>query len=176
MPAKPATVAAYLDALPPDRRAALSAVRDAVNRGLPKGYEEGIQYGVIGWCVPHRVYPPGYHCDPSVGLPFAALASTKSGMSLHLMSVYGDAAQRKWFEAAWKKTGKRLDMGQACVRFKRLEDVPLEVVEQVVARTPVDAYVAHYTAAMGSRPAAKKKAKSASKPKTGAKPRAKRRS
>lgn len=143
---RPATVAAYLAALPPDRRAAISTVRDAINRALPAGYEEGMAYGMIGWSVPHRLYPAGYHCDPKQPLPFAGLASPKGHMALHLMCVYLDPAQRKRFEDAWRKTGKKLDMGAACVRFKRLEDLALDVVTEAVARIPVDAYVATYEA------------------------------
>ncbi len=148
------SVAAYLDALPPDRRALVEAVRDEINRRLPKGYEERMQYGMIGWCVPHAIYPAGYHCDPAEPLPFAGLASQKGYVSVYLMSVYGDAAQRAWLEKAWAKTGKRLDMGKSCIRFKRLEDVPLELIGEAVARVPVDRYVATYTERLGSARAA----------------------
>jgi len=144
--AKPATVPAYLASLPADRRAAISAVRDTINRRLPQGYVEGIQYGMIGWAVPHSLFPPGYHCDPRQPLPFAALASQKNHMSLHLMFVYGSEEQRTWFQGAWERTGKKLDMGKACVRFKSLDDVAIDVVGDAVARVPVAAYVAKYTA------------------------------
>ena len=105
MAARPTTVKAYLDALPPDRRKALQAVRRAVNAGLGKGFKEGVQYGMIGWFVPHSVYPDGYHCDPRQPLPFASLASQKNHMAIYLMCIYGDEKERRWFEAAWKKTG-----------------------------------------------------------------------
>jgi len=148
--AKPTTVHAYLASLPEDRRAAISTVRAAVNKGLPKGYKEGIQYGMIGWHVPHSVFPKGYHCDPKQGVPFAGLASQKSHMSLYLMCIYGDEAHRKWFEAEWRKTGKKLDMGKGCVRFKSVEDVPLDLVTEAVARVPVDKFLAHYEAALSA--------------------------
>jgi hypothetical protein len=138
---KPATVAEYLAALPPERRTAIEAVRKEINRRLPKGYAEGIQYGMIGWHVPHSIHPAGYHCDPKQPLPFACLASQKASMSLHLMSLYLDPPSSKRFTEAWKAAGKRLDMGKACVRFKRLEDVPLDVIGDAVARVPVAAYV-----------------------------------
>ncbi len=151
MPSQPASVKAYLESLPEDRRKALRKVRAAVNRGLPKGYKEGIQYGMIGWFVPHRLFPAGYHCDPKQPLPFASLASQKNHMALYLMCVYGDAKHRAWFERAWKKTGKRLDMGKSCVRFKKIEDVPLDVVTETVARVPVAAFVAHYEQSLAGR-------------------------
>jgi len=141
------TVKEYIDSLPEERRKAITKVRAAVNKGLPKGYREGIQYGMIGWCVPHEVFPAGYHCDPKQALPFACLANQKNYMSLYLMCIYGDQGHRKWFEAEWKKTGKRLDMGKSCVRFRKVEDLPLELITEAVARVPVDKYVAHYEAA-----------------------------
>ena len=169
MPSKPTTVREYLDALPPDRRAAISAVRDVVNANVD-GYEEGIQYGMIGWYVPHSAFPAGYHCDPKQPLPFAALASQKSHMSLHLMGLYiaprdaGENPEAKRFREAWAKTGKKLDMGKACVRFKKLDDVALDVIGGAIRRMPAKTYVALYEATLASsRPAAKKKS-SAKKP------------
>jgi len=150
MPSKPTTVKEYLEALPEDRRKALRKVRAAVNRGLPKGYKEGIQYGMIGWFVPHRVFPAGYHCDPKQPVPFAGLASQKNYMSLYLMCVYGDEKERTWFEKAWRKSGKRLDMGKSCVRFKSVDDVPLDVVAEAVARVPVEQFLGHYEATLAA--------------------------
>ncbi|MEZ6317549.1 MAG: DUF1801 domain-containing protein [Phycisphaerales bacterium] len=143
MPTAPATVSAYLDALPADRRAALGAVRDAINKALPKGYAEGIQYGMIGWHVPHAIYPPGYHCDPRQPLPFVMLGSQKHHMALHMFCIYGAPDALDTFTREWKATGKKLDMGKACVRFKKIEDVPLEVVARAVS-IPVQAFVDHY--------------------------------
>jgi len=158
MPAKPTTVKAYLDSLPEDRRKAIRAVRTAVNRALPKGYKEGVQYGMIGWFVPHSLYPDGYHCNPDQPLPFAGLASQKQYMSLYLMCIYGDAKHRAWFEKAWKKTGKKLDMGKSCIRFKKLEDLPLDLIGEAVARVPVDDFVAQYEAVKPKSASRKKKA------------------
>ena len=148
MAAKPSTVKAYLDSLPEERRKALAKVRAAVNKGLPKGYKEGIQYGMIGWFVPHRLYPDGYHCDPKQPVPFAGLASQKNYMSLYLMCIYGDENHRARFEREWTKGGRKLDMGKGCVRFRSVDDVPLDVVTEAVARVPVDAFLAHYEAAI----------------------------
>ena len=153
MKTAPASVDAYLAALPEDRRAALSAVRAAIVKALPKGYAEGIQYGMIGYHVPHSIYPAGYHCDPKQPLPFASLASQKSHMALYLFCTYLDEGQAGWFREAWTATGKRLDMGKSCVRFKRLEDVPLDVVAEAIRRVPVKAFIECYERSV---PAARK--------------------
>ena len=135
------TVDEYLQALPGDRRAAISAVREVILANLPKGYEERMNYGMIGYVVPNSLYPAGYHCDPKQPLPFACLGSEKNHMAIYLMNVYGDSATEKWFRRAWQANGKRLDMGKSCVRFKKLEDVPLDVIGQVIARTPMKNYI-----------------------------------
>ncbi len=106
MPEKPATVEEYLAALPEDRRSALQGVRQVILRNLDKDYEEGIQYGMIGYYVPHRVHPAGYHCDPKQPLPFAALASQKNYMSLYLMCVYADSEQANSFREAWRRPAR----------------------------------------------------------------------
>lgn len=144
MPSKAATVAEYLASLPPDRREAISAVRRVILDNLDKDYAEGMQYGMIGFAVPHSVFPAGYHCDPRQPLPFAGLASQKGHMSLHLMALYMDAEQDRWFRAAWAKTGKRLDMGKACIRFKKADDLALDVIGEAVRRIPAAAYIANY--------------------------------
>ena len=141
---RPATVEAYLASLPEDRRAAVAAVRDAVNRALPSGYEEGIAYGMIGWHVPHRLYPAGYHCDPKQPLPFAGLGATKSHLSLYFFGLYCSPAERERFQAEWKKTGKKLDMGAACIRFKRLEDAALDVIAGAVRRLKLKPFLSYY--------------------------------
>ena len=153
------TVDEYLKGLPEDRRKAISAVRKVILDNLPKGYQECMSYGMIGYVVPHSIYPKGYHCDPKLPLPLANLGSQKNHMALHLMTVYGDANTEQWFHKAWKAAGKKLDMGKACVRFKRLDDVPLEVVGQVIARTPVADYIARIESYFSSRSAKSGKSK-----------------
>jgi hypothetical protein len=148
MQSKAATVQQYLSELPEDRRTALEAVRRVVLKNLDKDFEEGIQYGMIGYYVPHTVYPPGYHCDPSQPLPFAALASQKNYMSLYLMCVYGDSPLSQWFRAAWAKTGKKLDMGKSCVRFKQVDDLALDVIGEAIKRVTAKSYIAHCEAAI----------------------------
>lgn len=148
MQSKATTVAQYLAELPEDRRAAIEAVRKVILKNLDKGYTEGMQYGMIGYAVPHSIFPAGYHCNPAEPLPFASLASQKNSMSLHLMCLYGHEGLRKWFEKAWSETGKKLDMGKACIRFKRAEDLALDVIGEAIRRVPVKVYVEHYEAAL----------------------------
>ena len=159
MAAKPTTVKQYIDSLPADRKAAINKIRAAVNKGLPKGYKEGIQYGFIGWFVPHSVYPDGYHCDPKQPVPFAGLASQKNYISLYLMCVYSDEGHKSWFEKAWKKSGKKLDMGKSCVRIKSIDDVPLDVMTETIKRVPVEAFLANYEGVLGVTARKKKSAK-----------------
>jgi hypothetical protein len=144
------TVEEYLQGLPAERRVAISAVRKVILSSLPKGYVECMGYGMICFVVPHSLYPAGYHCDPRLPLPLACLGSQKNHMALHLMTVYGDPVTEKWFRNAWSATGKRLDMGKACVRFKQLEDVPLDVIGQVIAHVPVKDYIARIEKVVGA--------------------------
>ncbi len=141
MPSNAHTVQEYLQELPADRREAINAVRKAILAHLPKGYEECMSYGMIGYVVPHSIYPKGYQCNPKVPLPFVNLGSQKNHMALHLLCCYSDPELKAWFEQAWKATGKKFDMGGGCARFKKLEDVPLEVIGQLVAKLPVDVYI-----------------------------------
>ena len=153
------TVAQYLTALPAERRAALSAVREVINENLPDGYEEGMQFGMIGWYVPLSLYPAGYGENPKVPLPLVSLASQKSGMVLHFLCFYGHPTLSTWFTSEYKKSGKKLDMGKGCVRFKKLEDLSLDVVGRTVARVPVEEHMANYRAAralLGKGKSAKK--------------------
>ena len=147
MQSKAATVEQYLSELPADRREAIEAVRRVVLKNLDKDYEEGMQYGMIGYYVPHRVYPAGYHCDPKQPLPFAGLASQKNHMALYLMCVYGDSEHSRWFREAWARTGKKLDMGKSCVRFKKLSDLALDVIGEAIKRVPAKKYIEYCEAA-----------------------------
>ena len=159
MKSSAATVEEYLQGLPADRRTAISAVRQIILANLPKGYVECMSYGMIGYVVPHSLYPAGYHCDPKLPLPYAILGSQKNHMALHLMTVYGDPATEKWFRNASAAAGKKLDMGKACVRFKKLEDVPLDVVGQIIARVPVKEYIARIEKVIGATAGKREKSK-----------------
>jgi hypothetical protein len=154
------TVPQYIEELPPDRRSAISAVRDVILANLPAGYEEVMQYGMIGYVVPHRLYPAGYHCKPSDPLPYAALGSQKNHMAIYLCNVYGNKETETWFRKAYLATGKKLDMGKSCVRFKKIEQLPLDVIGQVIARTPVQKYITGVEAALKARAAGKPKKQS----------------
>ena len=150
MQSKATTVAAYLKELPEDRRAAISAVRDVILKNLDPTFEEGMNYGMIGYYVPHSAYPAGYHCDPSKPLPFAGLASQKQHMSVYLMSAYGDKGEYAKLVEGFKKAGKKLDMGACCVRFKKLEDLPLDVIGAAVKRVPAKTYIERYESVLES--------------------------
>jgi hypothetical protein len=138
------TVAKYLAALSPDRRKAIATVRSAIKEHLPSGYAETMQYGMISYVVPLRLYPAGYLGKPDVPLPFVSLASQKNYMAVYLMHVYADPKLDRWFKAAWKKAGKKLDMGKACLRFKQVDELALDVLGLAVAGTPVAEHVARY--------------------------------
>ena len=151
MQSKATTVEQYLAELPEDRREIVQAVREVILTNLPDGYAEGMQYGMIGYFVPHSVYPDGYHCDPKQPLPFAHLASQKNHISVYLFCIYSDEKQSDWFRKAWEKTGKKLNMGKSCVRFRKLEDVPLKVIGQAVKRVSVKKFVSTYEAVTAGR-------------------------
>jgi hypothetical protein len=148
---KAKTVEQYLAELPEDRRAAIQGVRDVILDNLDHEFEEGITYGMIGYYVPHSIYPPGYHCDPRQPLPFANLASQKNHMALYLMFAYGDSSQRTQFESEWKKTGKKLDMGKSCIRFKKLEDLALDVIGEAIRKVSARKYIEVCERVLGDR-------------------------
>lgn len=166
MQSKAATVEAYLASLPEDRRSAIQAVRKVFLDNMGPGYAEGMSYGMIGYFVPHSVFPAGYHCDPKQPLPYAGIASQKQHMSLYLMGCYGSPSLRAWFEQAWAKAGKKLDMGKACVRFKKVDDLAMDVLAEAIRRLPSAKYIAEYEkalAGMGKGKAAAKAKPTAAK-------------
>ena len=144
-----ASVRAYLAELPEDRREIVEAVRAVILEHLPAGFEEGMQYGMIGYYVPLERYPVTYNGQP---LGVAALASQKRHLSLYLMGIYGDDGEGSWFRERWAASGKKLDMGKSCVRFRRLDDLALDVVGEAIARTSVDDFIAVYERSRGLAP------------------------
>lgn len=140
------TVADYLESLPAERREAIAKVREVIRKNLPRGLVEAMQHGMIGYVVPHEIYPAGYHVDPKQPLCYAALASQKNHMALYLSPVYQDPELEAWLRAQYSERGIKLDMGKSCIRFKRLDQIPLEVIGVAVAKVPVADFVARYEA------------------------------
>lgn len=145
---KASTVERYLDELPPERRAVVSKVRDLVRRNLPKGYAEMMTFGMIGYGIPLSRYPNTYNGQP---LGYIALAAQKHYYALYLMPPYMNGEQGKELAEAFKRAGKKMDMGKSCLRFKSLDDLPLDAIERVVASTPPEDLIAHYEAVRGNR-------------------------
>jgi hypothetical protein len=148
------TVERYLESLPAERRAALAAVRETILANLPEGYVETMDWGMISYQVPLERYPDTYNGKP---LMYAALASQKAYMVVYLSAIYADAKSRAAFEKAYRATGKRYDVGQSCVRFKKLDDLPLDVIGAAIAGTAVEGYIERYESSRRGSPGAKKK-------------------
>ena len=137
----------YVASLPDDRRDAVATVREVVNRNLPPGYSEGMAYGMIGWWVPLETFPDTYNGEP---LGLAALGSHKNYISLYLNTVYSSAEEADWFKERYAASGKKLNMGKSCVRFRRLDEVPLDVIGETIARADLDRTVAQLVSARES--------------------------
>lgn len=136
-----ATVKQYLDELPADRRAVVTKVRAAVNKAMPKGYEEGMLWGMIAWTIPLERYPDTYNKQP---LAYVALAAQKNKYSLYLMGVYGEKKQELALKAAFDAMGRKPDMGKSCLRFTDPSHIPLEAIQGLIAKVGVDDYLAYY--------------------------------
>lgn len=137
----------YLAGLPEDRRAMVSAIRDTINANLPDGYVEGMASGMIGWSVPLERFPDTYNGQP---LGLVGLASQKNHVAVYLNSVYADPATEAWFRDRFTASGKKLDMGKSCVRFRRFEEVPLDVIGETIARADIDRFTSLFTDERGS--------------------------
>lgn len=149
------TVNQWLESVPADRKDAINAVRKTINKRLPKGYEETVDWGMLAWVVPLSTQPETYNGH---ALMLAALGAHKKLMTVYLMTVYGDPRIRKEFETAYRKTGKKLNMGGSCVHFKTLDDLPLEVIGDAIARVSVDKFVEAYHQSRTRRSSQKKAA------------------
>lgn len=147
MQSKAATVAEYLKSLPEDRRKVVAAVRRHLKKHIDPAFAEEMQYGMIGYCVPLSKYKPGYHAKPGTPLPFAAVAAQKNNYAIYLMHLYGDADALKRFKADWKKSGKKLDMGKSCIRFRSLAHLDLDAIANSLSRVTLKKYVSAYEAA-----------------------------
>lgn len=156
------TVSQWLASVPAERKDAINAVRDAVNAHLPHGYEETVDWGMLAWVVPLSTFPDTHNGRP---LMLAALGAHTKRMTIYLMSVYGDSRIRAEFETAYKKAGKKLDIGGSCVHFRTLDDLPLDVVGNAIARVAVDKYVERYRQSRMKRKRKEKSSKKTKKPK-----------
>jgi hypothetical protein len=134
----------YIESLPEDRQEIISKIRKVLLKNLPKGFKEVMSYGMLGYVVPHSIYPDGYHCDPKLPLPFISLASQKSHIALYHMGLYG-GKHLEWFQKEWQKVSpKKLDMGKSCIRFKKAEDVPIELIGRLAAKITPSEWIEVY--------------------------------
>ncbi|HLU85345.1 MAG TPA: DUF1801 domain-containing protein [Vicingaceae bacterium] len=135
----------YVEKLPEDRKEVIQKIRTTVNKVLPKGFKETVGYGMIGWVVPHSIYPSGYHCDPKQPLPFMGVASQKNHIGFYHMGIYADEQLLNWFTENYPKHCKtKLDMGKSCIRFKKPENIPFELISQLVAKMTVEDWIKLY--------------------------------
>jgi hypothetical protein len=145
MQSKATTSEAYLTEIPEDRRKAFSKLRAVIKKNLPKGFKEEMHYGMIGFVVPHSKYPAGYHCDPKQPLPFMGIASQKNFIAVYHMGVYAIPELLKWFTAAHAKASpKKLDMGKSCIRYKKPEDIPFDLLGELASKMKPEDWIAVY--------------------------------
>lgn len=139
------TVKEYMDALPGDRKAAIDQLRKVIKRNLPKGYEEVMSYGMIGYVVPHSIYPAGYHCAPELPLPFINIASQKNFIAIYHMGIYANKELMDWFLAEYAKlSDKKPDMGKSCIRFKNPGQIPFELIGALSSKVSVEQWIQFY--------------------------------
>lgn len=142
-----ATPEEYLNAMDAERRPAFEKLRETILENIPDGFQEMIGYGMIGYAVPHSLYPPGYHCDPKMPLPFAGIAAQKQALTLYHMGLYAMEDLLQWFVEEYPRHSKRkLDMGKSCIRFKKMDDIPYELIAQLMRKMSVEEWVGVYEA------------------------------
>ena len=145
MQSKAATPDEYIKEIPVERQAAFKKLRAVIKKNLPKGYKEGMGYGMMGWDVPHSIYPAGYHCNPKDPLPFMGIASQKNFIAVYHMGVYADPKLLKWFQAAHAKASpKKLEMGKSCIRYKKPEDIPVDLIGELASKITPAEWIATY--------------------------------
>lgn len=145
MHSKAATIEQYISELPQHRQEPIAKLRKVILKNLPKGFKEGLSYGMIGYYVPHSIYPPGYHCDTKQPLPFASLASQKNGISFYHMGVYAEPTLLAWFTEEYAKAGVgKLDMGKSCIRFKKPENIPYKLIGDLCSKITVEQWIETY--------------------------------
>ena len=135
----------YIAAIPEDRKAAMNELRNVILKKIPKGFSEEMNYGHIGYVVPHSIYPSGYHCDPKAPLPFLGIASQKNFIALYHMGIYADKKLMDWFVNEFPKYSKaKLDMGKSCIRFKKPEQIPIKLIGELVKKMTVKDWINLY--------------------------------
>jgi len=140
---------AYIEMIPEDRRESMKKLRSTIKKNLPKGFEETMSYGMIGYVVPHKLYPNGYHCDPKIPLPFMSIASQKNFVAVYHMGMYADPKLLDWFTKTYaERISTKLDMGKSCIRFKKPELIPFELIGELAGKMTVDAWVNMYESAL----------------------------
>jgi uncharacterized protein YdhG (YjbR/CyaY superfamily) len=139
----------YINQVPKERREALTKLRQVINKNLPEGFEEGIIYNMIGYFVPHSVYPDGYHCDPKIPLPFMSFASQKNSVNLYHSGIYAKKELHDWFVQEYPKhCSTKLDMGKSCIRFKKMDTIPFELIGQLTKKMNCEEWVEIYESAI----------------------------
>jgi len=152
MQSKAASPKQYLDELPEDRKEPIQKLRQQILDNLPEGMEECMNYGMLGYVIPHSVYPAGYHCDPKLPLPFMNLASQKNFVAVYSMVIYAKKEVMDWFTSEYEKRCKyKLDMGKSCIRFKRLNDIPYDLIGELTSKVGAEEWVEIYEDAYKSR-------------------------
>lgn len=135
----------YIDQIPEERQETAKKLRKVINSNLPKGFEEGIQYGMIGYYVPHSIYPDGYHCTPEEPLPFMCFASQKNSINLYHSGIYAVPEIHDWFVKEYPKhCSRKLDMGKSCVRFKKIDEIPFELIGELCTKMTVQDWIDVY--------------------------------
>ncbi|MEJ7778892.1 MAG: DUF1801 domain-containing protein [Daejeonella sp.] len=135
----------YFETLPDDRKGAMNELRNVVLENLPSGFCEQMSYGMIGYVVPHSIYPSGYHCDPNLPLPFINLASQKNFIALYHMGIYADKALLEWFMSEYPRhCSSKLDMGKSCIRFKKPEHIPFKLIGELLRKVSVKDWIEVY--------------------------------
>lgn len=139
----------YIQELPEDRVEAIIKLRKVINDNLPKGFKETMSYGMIGYVVPHEIYPAGYHCTPNLPLPFMSFASQKNSVNFYHMGIYTNSELLKWFTSEYPKHCKqKLDMGKSCIRFKKLDQIPFQLIGELVKKVTVEEWITTYESAI----------------------------
>ena len=143
------SVEQYIKELPADRQNAIMALQKVIKKNLPKGFKEEMSYGMIGYVVPHSLYPKGYHCDPKLPLPFMNIASQKNFIAVYHMLVYADKNVHDWFVKEFaKSTTAKLDMGKSCIRFKKMETIPFDLIGELAGKFTVNDWISKYEEAL----------------------------